>query len=91
MENKKVVVDNMDAYSWECPSCGQFNMHDKYSDAICDGCALNNDVESGDIETTEVEAYSWECPECGQFNVHDKYCDAICDECGNVFEPIESK
>lgn len=38
MKNKKVVVDNMDAYSWECPECGQFNMHDKYCDAICDEC-----------------------------------------------------
>lgn len=38
MKNKKVVVDNMDAYSWECPECGQLNMHDKYVDAVCDGC-----------------------------------------------------
>lgn len=45
----KVNVTEVDAYSWDCPECGHYNCHDKYSELICEGCGKK--FELGEVET----------------------------------------
>lgn len=83
---RSIKVDNVDAYSWDCPECGTFNIHDKYCDAICVECSFENEDDS---MFEDVDACSWECPECSTFNIHDKYSDMICCNCSEKFELLK--
>lgn len=42
---KKVEVTEISAYTWECPECNEFNMHDTYSDVICEHCGEEFEIE----------------------------------------------
>lgn len=33
-----VSVKKIEAYMWECPKCGHFNIDDKYSVVSCEAC-----------------------------------------------------
>lgn len=41
----KVKVNRIDAYTWICPKCEYFNIHDMYVDAICENCNEEFEVE----------------------------------------------
>lgn len=35
---KEVMVKKIEAYLWECPECGYFNVQDKGYKVICSDC-----------------------------------------------------
>lgn len=46
---KKVDVDKIEYYSWDCPECGQFNRHDSQDcchNVSCDGCGEQFEIGS---------------------------------------------
>lgn len=46
-----VIVKKIEAYMWECPRCGYFNMVDKNAIVLCDECCAEFKAE----EKTESE------------------------------------
>lgn len=38
LEMKTVTVKKIEAYMWECPECGYFNIGDKDVKVLCDEC-----------------------------------------------------